>query len=90
MTSTQHAIFEAPVFRDMRVLDRSRFKKSITLAAGRVPPKSINLFRQCCAKDVLRQPRLRGIYDRDGDKLIVLRPEIKPDGELVGDRTMHC
>lgn len=64
----------------MRTLDRTRFSKSIQLAAAQVDPKSIPIIKQRCLHDLLKQPRLRGIYERDGSKLIALRPEIRPEG----------
>ncbi|CCG82811.1 tRNA (guanine-N(1)-)-methyltransferase [Taphrina deformans PYCC 5710] len=71
-------VFSPPECRDMIVLDRSKFHKVVHLAAAQVEPKSIPVFRRICAKDILSQARLRTVYDRQGVKLIALRPEITP------------
>jgi tRNA (guanine37-N1)-methyltransferase len=63
----------------MRVLDPAHFHKTVSLAAAKVTPKQIPHFRKACAADLLKQPRVRLIYDDAGDKLIALRPEISVD-----------
>lgn len=63
----------------MAVLDRERFKKRIVLAGAKVLPNMIGSFRQACSRDVLKQPRLRSIYDHPKGKVIALRPEISPE-----------
>ncbi|ORY87662.1 tRNA methyltransferase Trm5 [Protomyces lactucae-debilis] len=61
----------------MLVLDRAHFQKQVTLAAAKVTPQQIPHLRKACAQDLLKQPRIRVIYNSAGDKLIALRPEVK-------------
>ena len=60
-------------------IDKSQFTKDIQLAAVVVDPRQITAFKKQCGHDILEQARLRSIYDRDGRKLIALRPEIVLD-----------
>lgn len=79
MSTLSEDIFSPPVCRDMKTLDRRKFHKHVQLVAAVVEPRQIPHFRKHCDADILKQARLRSIYDRDGLKLIALRPEIQYD-----------
>lgn len=82
-------MFRPPVNRAMRVLDRSFFKKHIPLSAARVyDPRTISKIRTQLekSKDILDQRmilpiRLEPHPEVAGRKCILLRPEIRHDGE---------
>ena len=78
-------MFGPPVNRAMRVLDRSFFRKTIPLTAARVlNNKQISRCRNELSHDLLHLERLTNVrHDGDdpkGRKSLVLRPDIRLDG----------
>lgn len=82
-------MFRPPINRAMRALDRSFFKKSIPLSAARIrDSKQISKYRTELGHDVLRldrMPAVRSVRDPDGQegKALLLKPEVKPDGNTA-------
>lgn len=82
-------MFRPPINRAMKVLDRSFFKKKVSVSAARVlDVKSISKCRLELQrhKDVLSVPRISIIHPdpqdpSSGRKCILLRPELKDDGK---------
>lgn len=75
----------------MRVLDRSFFHKTISLAAACVfENKQIAPLRSLLGQDLLdleRIPAIREIPDPDtkvGRKALLMKPDIRPDGMIAG------
>ena len=96
-------MFQPPVNRAMRVLDRSFFRRTIPLAAARVYENSqIAQFRKSLAHDILNVERITSVKpDPDQSesqserKAILLRPEVKANGMRPGlclclDLMQHC
>ena len=87
--SPESAMFRPPVNRAMRVLDRSFFQKSLPISAARIRDnKQITKCRAALGHDTLRLDRLqtvRSVKDPEGQetKVLLLRPEVKPDGNLT-------
>jgi tRNA (guanine37-N1)-methyltransferase len=92
-------MFRAPLHRGMRVLDRSKFAKTVPIKAARVfDSKNISKVRTelTRSKDILQQERLDIIRPdpdperaKTGEKCILLRPEVAnvPNGEQAnGDQ----
>ena len=80
-------MFRPPVNYAMRSLDRSFFKKSVSLAAAKVHDvKKISELRSSLSKEILRQDRISAItpdpVDK-GAKSFLLRPDIDADGKEV-------
>ena len=84
-------MFRPPVNRAMRVLDRSFFKKSVSLAAARVfDIKQISKFRTDLSYDLLKLDRMsavKTVRDAQGEegKALLLKPEVKSDGLLISE-----
>ena len=82
------AMFRPPVNRAMRVLDRSFFQKSVPISAARIRDhKQISKYRAELGHDTLRLDRMqnvRSVRDSDGQetKALLLRPEVKQDGNI--------
>ena len=82
----ESAMFRPPVNRAMRALDRSFFRKSVPLSAATVRDnRQISKYRTELGHDVLRLervPAVRSVRDAEGRevKALLLRPEVKPDG----------
>ena len=87
--SPESAMFRPPVNRAMRVLDRSFFQKSVPISAARIRDnKQITKCRAELGHDTLKLDRLqtvRCVRDPEGQetKALLLRPEVKPDGNLT-------
>lgn len=87
--SPEIAMFRPPINRAMRALDRSFFKKSVPLSAARIlDNKQISKYRTELRHDLLRldrMPAVRSVRDSDGQeaKALLLRPEVKPDGNIA-------
>ena len=88
------SLFRPPICRNAgTVLDRSLFSKIVPLSAARVTDKKlISKCRQSLekSKDLLRAERLGAVRpDPDttlaahGGKCLLLRPDIKADGEFI-------
>jgi len=81
-------MFRPPVDRAMKVLDRSFFRKDVSLAAARVfDTTQIGSLRISLAPNLLRVDRLGPIKpsplaeDKDkGLKALLLKPEVRPEG----------
>ena len=79
-------MFRPPVNRAMRVLDRSFFKKRITLCAARVfDKKQISKFRFELSHDILKLERMQSVQsipDLLGEdyRALLLNPRIKTHG----------
>lgn len=73
----------------MRALDRSFFQKSIPLSAARIRDnKQISRYRTELGHDLLkldRMPAVRSVWDSNGQeaKALLLRPEVKPNGNTA-------
>lgn len=77
--------FLPPINRAMKVLDRSFFRKSVPTSAARIfNPRDIARVRKECAPDLLQVKRVE-LMPPDPlnarSKLLLLRPEVKFDGE---------
>lgn len=87
-SSIDNDMFRPPVNRAMRVLDRSFFKKSVSVGAAKVQDrKKISRLRSELSKDMLNMERMQmiqNIPESDGQvsKAILLRPEINYRGVL--------
>ena len=81
-------MFRPPVNRLMKVLDRSFFQKTVPLSAAQVnDSRRIASLRTELKQDVLqleRLPVVRPAQNASGLKALLLKPEIKADGN-----TMH-
>lgn len=81
-------MFRPPVNRLMKVLDRSFFQKTIPLSAAQInDSRRIASLRTELTQDVLqleRLPVVRPAQNASGLKALLLKPEIKADGN-----TMH-
>jgi tRNA (guanine37-N1)-methyltransferase len=85
------SLFRPPIVRSASaVLDRSLFSKTIPIAAARVAnPKNISRFRTQLEKsrELAKIERINNIQSdpdpalaKKGGKCILLKPEIKPEG----------
>ncbi|BFZ62066.1 tRNA(m(1)G37)methyltransferase [Saitoella coloradoensis] len=72
-------LLRPPVFRGMKLLDRSVFKKAVDLAAMKVDPKNLGLIRKECAQDLLRLPRIAPIVKHDNGKVILFKLGVTPE-----------
>ena len=81
--------FSPPVLRNMTVLDREKFRKSVPLTAAKLSPRTIPLFKQHCKANILDQPRIRSILDDHGDKLILLRDKPDIDDKFLKDNSIE-
>lgn len=83
MEAANPEMFRPPINRAMRVLDRSYFQKKIPLAAARVLQKQqIAKCRAGLTDDLLKLERVPTVRDdsvEKGHKVLLLKPEIKPD-----------
>lgn len=77
-------MFRPPVNHAMKVLDRAFFHRDIPLAAARVlESKQIARFRRELHHDILNLERVSVVKNdpsRQGFKSLLLRPEIKSNG----------
>ena len=86
-------MFYPPVNRAMRVLDRSFFKKKVTLSAARIfDNKHISKFRSELGHDILKLDRLQSVQSIKGPKgeehkALLLNPQIKVDGRSLSSGT---
>ena len=85
--SSTDNMFRPPVNRAMQVLDRSFFKKRVSIGAAQIQDrKKISKIRSHLSKDILGLERMQMIRDvtepngRTG-KALLLRPDIKHQGE---------
>ena len=87
--SLDSTMFRPPVNRAMRVLDRSFFQKSVPISAARIlDNKQISKYRAELGHDMLRLDRMqtvRSVRDSEGQeaKALLLRPEVKQDGNIT-------
>lgn len=83
---TSSDMFRPPVNRLMKVLDRSFFKKSILLSAAHVnDDRRIESLSKELNQDILRLRGRGGVIPAptgSGRKALLLKPEIKPDGNI--------
>lgn len=91
------SLFRPPIVRSASaILDRSLFSKTILIAAARVAnPKNISRFRTQLekSKELAKLERIQHVQSdpdpalaKNGVKCLLLRPEIKPEGEEYTDR----
>lgn len=86
----QNDMFFPPINRAMRALDRSAFTRTVLLSAAQITDvKLLSRVRRelQTSKDALRQERISSVQSipstesrAQGQKCILLRPEIKHDG----------
>lgn len=68
--------FGPPINREMRVLDRSFFLRSVKLLVAYFPnPKFLGEFVRACKKDILYLPSIKHIVPVDGSKGVLLKAE---------------
>lgn len=69
--------FGPPINREMRILDRSFFQKSVKLLVAYFPnPKFLGEFVHACKKDILYLPSIKHIVPVDGSKGVLLRADV--------------
>jgi len=77
-------LFLPPVNRAMLALDRNFFQKHIPTSAARIFEfRDIGRVRKECAADLLQVKRVELMPsdpERQGRKLLLLKPEVKHDG----------
>lgn len=82
-------MFQAPVNRAMKILDRSFFRKDINLAAACIlDVKKITRYQKELSTDILEIPRLRAVRSVPVDTLpngnargVLLKPEVRINGK---------
>lgn len=82
-------MFRPPVNHAMRALDRSFFQKSIPISAARIRDnRQISKYRTELGHDLLKLDRMqivRSVRGPEGQeaKALLLRPEVKRDGNIA-------